>query len=396
MAGKKKPKFEYVEALQSYRKRIKDSTGKYVSIYGQTPAELEEKLVAFTQAMPEKEDNPPVNSYIDDWFNLNCSSLSDATKRDYLCIINHHIKPYMLDKRIQDIYPNDIKAVIAHTTSLSSSVHNKTYMLLKRMFTDAFRNGDIAENPCPMMHNGGIDPSEKTALTDDQSQILLDAIKETRAHLFCMIALFTGMRLEEILGLMWDCVYLDETPRVDVRRAVRFSGNRPVGSTTLKSNAAKRTIPIPPQLVECLKQQKDAAKTSFVMESNGKAPLTKIQFRRLWDLVSKRQAKERVYYRYINGVKTPFKVEAKLGEKSKHGNCVYSIDFEVTPHILRHTYVSNLLLAGVDIKTVQYLAGHEKSKTTLDIYAHLAYNKPEDTITKVRKAFGQPSAQESV
>lgn len=132
------------------------------------------------------------------------------------------------------------------------------------------------------------------------------------------------------------------------------------------------------------------------MESNGKAPLTKIQFRRLWDLVSKRQAKERVYYRYINGVKTPFKVEAKLGERSKHGNCVYSIDFEVTPHILRHTYVSNLLLAGVDIKTVQYLAGHEKSKTTLDIYAHLAYNKPEDTITKVRKAFGQPSAQESV
>lgn len=139
-----------------------------------------------------------------------------------------------------------------------------------------------------------------------------------------------------------------------------------------------------------------SAKTPEKLEKNGKAPLTKIQFRRLWDLVSKRQAKERVYYRYINGVKTPFKVEAKLGEKSKHGNCVYSIDFEVTPHILRHTYVSNLLLAGVDIKTVQYLAGHEKSKTTLDIYAHLAYNKPEDTITKVRKAFGQPSAQESV
>lgn len=190
-----------------------------------------------------------------------------------------------------------------------------------------------------------------------------------------------------ILGLMWDCVYLDETPRIDVRRAVRFIGNDPVVSTTLKSKAAKRTIPIPPQLVDCLKQQKEVAKTAFVMESNGKAPLTKIQYRRLWDLVAKRQAKDRVYYRYINGVKTPFKVEAKLGAKSKHGNCVYSIDFEVTPHILRHTYVSNLLLAGVDIKTVQYLAGHEKSKTTLDIYAHLAYNKPEDTIIKVRRAF---------
>lgn len=313
MAGKKKPKFEYVEALQSYRKRIKDSTGKYISIYGQTPGELEEKLFAYTQAMPEKEDNPLVNSYIDEWFNLNCSNLSEASKQDYLRIINYHIKPYMLEKRIQDIYPNDIKAVVAHTTSLSASVHNKTYMLLKRMFTDAFRNGDISENPCPIMHNGGKEPSEKMALTDEQTKTLLEAIKETRAHLFCMIALYTGMRLEEILGLMWDCVYLDETPRIDVRRAVRFIGNDPVVSTTLKSKAAKRTIPIPPQLVDCLKQQKEVAKTAFVMESNGKAPLTKIQYRRLWDLVAKRQAKDRVYYRYINGVKTPFKVEAKLG-----------------------------------------------------------------------------------
>ena len=65
----------------------------------------------------------------------------------------------------------------------------------------------------------------------------------------------------------------------------------------------------------------------------------------------------------------------------------YTIDFEVTPHQLRHTYITNLLLAGTDIKTVQYLAGHEKSKTTLDIYAHLTYNRPEDIIDKVNCAF---------
>ena len=41
-------------------------------------------------------------------------------------------------------------------------------------------------------------------------------------------------------------------------------------------------------------------------------------------------------------------------------NIVYSLDFDVTPHLLRHTYITNLLYAGVDPKTVQYLAGHEK------------------------------------
>ena len=53
---------------------------------------------------------------------------------------------------------------------------------------------------------------------------------------------------------------------------------------------------------------------------------------------------------------------------------VYSLDFEVTPHQLRHTYITNLIHSSVDPKTVQYLAGHESSKITMDIYAKVKYN----------------------
>ena len=70
---------------------------------------------------------------------------------------------------------------------------------------------------------------------------------------------------------------------------------------------------------------------------------------------------------------------------------VYAIDFDVTPHQLRHTYITNLLYAGVDPKTVQYLAGHENSKTTMDIYAQVKYNKPEQLLSVVNAAFA-PSA----
>ena len=59
-------------------------------------------------------------------------------------------------------------------------------------------------------------------------------------------------------------------------------------------------------------------------------------------------------------------------------NIVYCLDFTVTPHQLRHTYITNLIYAGVDPKTVQYLAGHENSKVTMDIYAKVKYNKPEE------------------
>lgn len=63
-----------------------------------------------------------------------------------------------------------------------------------------------------------------------------------------------------------------------------------------------------------------------------------------------------------------------------------TMDFEVTPHQLRHTYITNLLYAGVDPKTVQYLAGHENSKTTMDIYAKVKYNRPEELIGVVNRA----------
>ena len=77
-----------------------------------------------------------------------------------------------------------------------------------------------------------------------------------------------------------------------------------------------------------------------------------------------------------------------MGQVAPHnGEVVYTIDFDVTPHQLRHTYITNLLLAGVDVKTVQAPAGHEHAKITLDIYTHLTNNQARDLISKVRGAF---------
>ena len=62
------------------------------------------------------------------------------------------------------------------------------------------------------------------------------------------------------------------------------------------------------------------------------------------------------------------------------------MDFHVTPHLLRHTYITNLIFEGVDPKTVQYLAGHENSKVTMDIYAKVKYNKPWELAQVVNDA----------
>lgn len=118
------------------------------------------------------------------------------------------------------------------------------------------------------------------------------------------------------------------------------------------------------------------------------SPLTGTQWTRLWKYVTVRSTKERTYTRYVNGEKIKHTVTPVLGERAAHNaSVVYSMDFQVTPHQLRHTYITNLIMADVDPKTVQYLAGHENSRITMDIYAHLKYNRPEDLAAKVNRAF---------
>ena len=100
--------------------------------------------------------------------------------------------------------------------------------------------------------------------------------------------------------------------------------------------------------------------------------------------------KERTYVRYVNGQKIKHTVTPVLGEKAPHnGKVVYSLDFQVTPHQLRHTYITNLIHSSVDPKTVQYLAGHESSKITMDIYAKVKYNRPDELVKSMGGAFAQ-------
>ena len=151
-----------------------------------------------------------------------------------------------------------------------------------------------------------------------------------------------------------------------------------------------REIPIPDCLAECLREAKANSKSDFVVANRDGGPLTYTQFVRVWKYITTRSTKERTYVRYVNGQRIKHTVKPVLGEKAAHNNTVvYSMDFQVTPHQLRHTYITNLIYAAVDPKTVQYLAGHENSKITMDIYAKVKYNRPQELAAVVNSAFNK-------
>jgi integrase len=393
MARPRKPKYEYVEKLKSYRKRIKDADGKYVAIYAKTPEELTAKLVEsqrLIEAATYNSEHPTLNMYADKWMAIYLPKVSQRTQIDYRYIIEHFIKAPLGHRRMTDITHDDIELALVNVNRKSESVYRKTTMLYKRIFNAAEESGVIEKSPCRKLTNGGVPQEEKVALTNEQIVVLLDAISTARTDIvpFVMIGLYAGLRREEILGLQWSNITLDgPAPHISIRTALRWEHNRPIVSAELKTPAARRDVPIPAQLVECLRAHKESSVSLYVFSDKDGQPKTESQFQNMWESVTTRMVKDRTYVKYVNGQKVLKTISPKKGEKAKCRNYCYTIDFHVSPHILRHTYITNLLLAGVDVKTVQYLAGHEKAKITMDIYAHLTYNRPEDIISKINRAF---------
>lgn len=398
MARPKKEQYEYIPGRDLYRKRKKGADGIEVSITARCPEVLDEKVALFNReqaALRAEMENPLVNRYIDTWMDKAVGGISTETRASYMDHIRRYIKPYMEGRRMKEIYPYMIQELMSGLTNKCCCTYNVTYMLLKRVFTFAYENGDIEFNPCPVMHNGGKQLKEKDALTPNQTKALIDAVRGTSAYLFVMICLYSGLRKEEVYGLKWECVHLEDTPFIEVKRACRWLHNKPEVTDRLKSKAARRDVPIPKVLVDCLAEAKKTATSEYVFHHKNGGPFTESQDRSLWRNVTRRTVNQRTYYRYVKGKRIPHVVEAQKGEKAKRGGFTYCIDFKVTPHLLRHTYISNLLAKGVDIKTVQYLAGHEKSKTTLDIYAHLMYHRPEELMRQISGVFAPRQNQAS-
>ena len=397
MARKKKSIPQYGTVLlrgeEVYRTRIVDADGKRVALYGKTCEELYEKVLEAEKQIAEatfRRSTPTVQEYCERWLLKKSANARVTTMNDYRSKIKNYIIAPIGHKYMAEVTPDDVALLMVPASKKSKSVYRSVHMLIKAIFKSAVKSKVIDTSPCEdLSARGGKPQKERNALTDEQADRLISAIKGLPPYVFAMLGLYAGLRREEILGLKWDCVYLNTSaPYLSVRRAWHVEHNRPVVTEELKTDAARRDIPLPDVLLECLREAKRNSKSDFVVANREGGPLSGTQFKRVWQYIVTRSLKERTYVRYINGQKIVKTVTPKLGEKAAHnGNVVYSLDFDVTPHLLRHTYITNLIYASVDPKTVQYLAGHENSKITMDIYAKVKYNKPEQLVAVVNDAF---------
>lgn len=373
------------------KKKVKDERGVWIPVYAKTPEELEAKVTArLTQIEAAKAlaANPYVYQVAADWY-ATTTQRSFKRREDYRNAINRHICPVIGQMHISEVSAADVASVMAAADGYSRSLQDKIASTLRQVFSYAAEQGYISSSPCGKLKAGGKKPAEKSTLTPAEQATLLRVVSGQQIEGFVRLGLFAGLRREEILGLMWDCVVLDGTaPHVKVRRALRWEHNRPIVSDALKSYAARRDVPIPPQLSNWLRERQAAS--GYVICTKAGQPWSEASFKSAWGYIKRRQTGTASRQRLDPKTRKLCKVqvEKKLGDKVPNSAVTIEIDFPVTPHILRHTYATSLLMAGTNIKVVQHLLGHEKVDTTLNIYTHLMERSAEANIGAVCEAFG--------
>ena len=259
--------------------------------------------------------------------------LKPTTLAGYRCNLNKHIYPALGECPLPDITTDMIQKFLMDRQHLARNTLHTMLVLISEILDSAVEDGIIPRNPA--VSKRVFIPSEKKtkrkALTLEEVQDVIRQLYQaediTDRRLLALM-LFTGMRRGEILGLKWEDIDF-ETNTISVNKAVSYTSNQPILSSTKTKNGV-RVIPLNPQLKELLKPLEAEG---FVI--GGDKPITKM-----------------VYIRLFRNIQKQFDL---------HG---------ATARVFRHSYLSLLNQAGVDPKTIQAIGGHGSFLMTYDLYVH--------------------------
>ncbi len=349
-------------------------TGKQVqkSVYGKTQAEVRKKLQQATTSIDEGTYTEPTKMSVSKWLEIweaeYLGGIKPSTAFLYSQQIRLYIKPSLgavrldtLDTHTIQKFYNSLGKDRDGKPPLSPKSIKNIHGIFHKALQQAVAIGYLRFNPSEACTLPRIIRKEIKPLDEQQITAFLQEIKGHRFETLFTVALFTGIREGEILGLMWDCVNLNNgTMRIDKQ----LKKEQKKGGTFYfapPKNDKPRTITIAPWVIDLLrahkeKQEENRLNAGDVWEENGLVFPNEIgqylSYRTVYDS----------FKRAVNKIDCP------------------SVRF----HDLRHSYAVAAIRSGDDIKTVQENLGHATAAFTLDVYGHVTEQMKQDSAQRMQ------------
>jgi len=337
--------------------------GKRTSFYGKTRQEVQRKLAAAQRdveaGIPVVADRQTLGQYLTSWLQVIEPTVEFTTWKRHQEYVTLHIVPKLGHVRVRELNAQQVQQLYADclAAGLSGSTVHHLHGTLHKALKDAERLSLVARNVCKLENPPRMDESEIQPLSREEARILLDIASGERLEVLYIVALATGMRQSELLGLRWSDI--DRRPQGSgglIR--VRTQLKRLHGQWVLKepkTRRSRRQIALPQSVVDALRQL------------HARQAEERLRLGAAWhdmDLVFCNQAGGPLFAR---NVYRSFKELLRKGALP-----------DIRFHDLRHTCATLLLSARVNPKVVSEMLGHATVAITLDIYSHVLPDMQHD------------------
>jgi integrase len=344
------------------------------TIEAKTPKELEIKLKLLEKEckdiLRERANNVTFEHVVEEWKTRRGAEHARKTKERYYEILRNSLLPYFGSKKIEKINEKIIDDYIfslgqdgvrkdGKKGGYSQQTKKHYYRLLHTILEYSIRRRYLLVNPCTGISTPKVIKKKKAFYTEEVIRSIVE--KLNNEHLVCQmyvyIALETGCRRAEVMGLEWKDIDFDDNV-IKLCRTSNISETGEIYEGPLKNKDGYRMITFSNRLNELLQafkikqdEYKEECKDTWVEND------------RLFVDAKGMPANPTI----------PTKWFGKFQER-------YGLE-KITFHDLRHIHISILIKYGIDIETIRQRVGHSSANVTLEVYAHLFgerdYKSPE-------------------
>lgn len=254
------------------------------------------------------------------------------------------LKPNVLQdfllKKIDDHYStNTIKGIVS---------------VLKQALRLAITLEFVDKEYCSNLKMPSSEEKEISVFTKKEQQVIESFClnHKKRNYIGIVICLYTGIRLGELLALTWDDIDFNSNLLTinKTSYSTKVDGKTQIIVDKPKTKKSNRVIPLPNQLVKLLKIIKKESNSKYVITTRNSGIVGNRSYQRTFKFILK---KVNVPYRNF--------------------------------HSLRHTFATNAIELGMDVKTLAEILGHTNAMITLNRYSHSLLNYKIEMMNKLGK-----------
>jgi len=313
-------------------------------------AKLRQNITAYQGVDLTEECRMTLSEWLDRWLEQMVAILRPSTLEHYRSDMEHHVKPYLGQKKLTQITASDLRKLYddlkkqgrvhprpGQSRGLSTTTVHGIHTTLHHALKSAVDQRLLPHNPADHVEPPKVAHKSMTILNEEQMDTFLAAVEQDSIWKdFFYTELTTGLRLGEICGLMWSDFDARKGTLNINRTLQKEQGGRLVTGDT-KTYAGTRKIVLPDSTAERLRNRKKYSYSVWIFPN-------------------------------------PLRPEAPMNPTTAYHQLKKILAENDLPglrfHDLRHTFATHALANGVDAKPLSGILGHTKASFTVDTYTH--------------------------